>query len=349
MYERFYGFSGKPFQLSPDPRFFFASKIHKRAYSYLEYGLSQAEGFIVITGPIGSGKSTLARNLQSQLDHEHIVAAQLVTTTLGPDELLLMIASAFGLSDNGSSKAALLTRLEEHLRLIHRQGKRAVLVVDEAQNLPGDSLEELRMLSNFQVDDKPLLQSFLLGQEELKDALQAPNMEQFRQRIIASCHLTPLTDEECREYIEHRLTQVGWMGFPSFTDDAYHAIHAATLGIPRKINVFCDRLLLMGYLEELECLELEHVNEIREEFEQERQNKTSGAESAPAIKPVPGSASPDATLFRQHLEEVFHYLDKTLADKLKALKHVEGLLQKKYSEYRELSSDADSGKKRLSK
>ncbi len=209
MYESYYGFTEKPFQLSPDPRFFFATSHHQRALSYLQYGLNQGEGFIVITGPIGTGKTTIARNLLSSIGDDNIVAAQLVTTKLSPDELLELVAAEFKITLKGNSKAEVLRSIESFLIQLHKQGKRALLLVDEAQNLPSETVEELRMLSNFQLDDKPLIQSFLLGQEELKDIIQAPNMEQFRQRIIASAHLQPLSVQEVKSYINHRLHQAG--------------------------------------------------------------------------------------------------------------------------------------------
>ena len=198
MYESYYGFTERPFQLSPDPRFFFATSHHQRALSYLQYGLNQGEGFIVITGPIGTGKTTIARNLLATIGDEKIVAAQLVTTKLSPDELLELVAAEFKIPLKGNSKADVLRSIETFLISLHKQGKRALLLVDEAQNLPPETIEELRMLSNFQLDDKPLIQSFLLGQEELKDIIQAPNMEQFRQRITEykrskRLHNSPLT------------------------------------------------------------------------------------------------------------------------------------------------------------
>lgn len=269
MYESFYKLSAKPFQLSPDPKFFFASQGHKRAMSYLRYGLTQGEGFIVITGGVGTGKTTLVRTLFNELSKENIIAAQLVTTHLQADDTLKMVAASFGLAHEGASKAAILKNLEIFLMARAQEGKRVLLVVDEAQNLPVESLEELRMLSNFQAGSRSLLQSFLLGQNEFKETIQSAGLEQLRQRIIAAYHLEPLSAEETRGYIEHRLQLVGWEHSPAISDAAHQAIFVATGGVPRRINTFCDRLLLFGYLEELTALDEGHVNEVTSELKQE--------------------------------------------------------------------------------
>jgi putative secretion ATPase (PEP-CTERM system associated) len=269
MYESYYGFTERPFQLSPDPRFFFATKHHQRALSYLQYGLDQGEGFIVITGPIGTGKTTIARNLLATIADKNIVAAQLVTTKLSPDELLELVAAEFKIPLKGNNKAEILRSIEVFLIQLHKQGKRALLLVDEAQNLPSETIEELRMLSNFQLDDKPLIQSFLLGQEELKDIIQAPNMEQFRQRIIASAHLRPLSIEEVKNYVNHRLHQASCDTESLFSEAALEAIHEKTLGVPRKINIFVDRLLLFGFLEELTSFDIDAINDVAEEMSAE--------------------------------------------------------------------------------
>ena len=192
MYESFFGLTGKPFQLNPDPSFFYGSRGHKRAFAYLEYGLYQSEGFIVITGDIGAGKTTIVRSLLEQLDSSKVVAVQLVSTQLEADDMLRAVGTAFGLPVRSVDKAILLASLEAFLCQLAVDKKRALLVVDEAQNLPPGAIEELRMLSNFQLGDQALLQSFLVGQPELRAMMQSPQMQQLRQRVIASYHLGPL-------------------------------------------------------------------------------------------------------------------------------------------------------------
>jgi len=262
MYETFYKLSGKPFQLNPDPSFYFASRGHKRAMSYLEYGLHQGEGFIVITGEIGAGKTTLVKNLFRRVDPNSFVAAQLVSTQLDADDTLRLIAAAFGLKHEEQSKAILLTRLEEYLLGVHRQGRRALLVVDEAQNLTPRAVEELRMLSNFQAGEKSLLQSFLLGQPEFRYTLQGEGMQQLRQRIIASYHLGPMDLAETCSYIEHRMKTVGWKGDPEFNEDCFPPIFRHTGGIPRRINTLCDRVLLFGYLEDRHRIDAQTIEAV---------------------------------------------------------------------------------------
>lgn len=269
MYEEFYGLDAKPFQLSPDARFFFNSAAHNRAMAYLRYGLKQGEGFIVITGGIGTGKTMLVRNLFAELDQEDVVAAQLVSTQINAEDVLRMVSAAFGLVHEQLSKAALLRNLEAFFRARRAEGKRVLLVIDEAQNLSRRAVEELRMLSNYQDGGQALLQSFLLGQVELKRKLQGPGMEQVRQRIIAGYHLRPLDREEVQAYIEHRLNLVGWKGSPGFAPQAFNKIYDATGGIPRRVNTLADRLLLFGCLEELQTFEAPHVETIAAEVSQE--------------------------------------------------------------------------------
>lgn len=272
MYESFYKLNDKPFQLSPDPRFFYGSRGHKRAMAYLRYGLTQGEGFIVITGDIGTGKSTIVQTLMSELARENISTVYLATTQLDAEEILRLVAASFGLPHEGVSKATLLKNFEDMLVARAREGKRVLLIVDEAQNLPIRSLEELRMLSNFQVGGKALIQNFLLGQQEFRRTLQGEGMEQLRQRVIAAYHLNSLDAEETRAYIEHRLKRVGWVGDPSFADAAFATIFEYTRGTPRRINTLCDRLMLFGYLEGLHTLDENTVRTVINELREETQN-----------------------------------------------------------------------------
>ena len=324
MYESFYGLSAKPFRLRPDPHFFYGSKGHKRAMAYLEYGLSQGEGFIVITGEVGAGKTTLVRNLFNNLPSEQIVAAHIVNTHLDSDDTLRMVVSAFGLPYENVSKADLLTRLEAFLRASDQMGKRALLVVDEAQNLKPGTVEELRMLSNFQTDDKCLLQTFLIGQPEFRTTLHSPGMQQLRQRVIASYHLGPMDEPETKAYIEHRLSTVGWKGDPSFTNPAHAAIHAYTSGIPRKVNTLCDRLLLMGFLEEIHAFSEEDVAEVIRDINQEfelPQQMQPDIQNAPSVPAAPLALAPSADN-SPLLDERMMRLEKSVVSVLNILKKI---------------------------
>ncbi|GIX29505.1 XrtA/PEP-CTERM system-associated ATPase [Pelomicrobium sp. G1] len=269
MYEAFYGLKGKPFQLNPDPAFLYASRGHKSALAYLKYGMYQGEGFIVITGEIGTGKTTLIRSLLEQLDRQKVVAAQLVSTQLDAENLLRAVATAFGIPVKAPHKAELLAEIEAYLTALVPRHKRALLIVDEAQNLSPRAVEELRMLSNFQLGNHALLQSVLVGQPELREVMRSARMKQLRQRVIASYHLGPMDRQETQGYIEHRLARVGWVGDPQFDAEAMDEIYGATGGVPRRINTLCNRLLLAGYLAEKHVFRGEDVRAVTAEMKDE--------------------------------------------------------------------------------
>ena len=359
MYESYYGLNSKPFQLTPDPEFFFASKLHKRAMSYLQYGLSQAEGFIVITGDIGTGKTTIANSLLDNIEAD-IYAAQIVTPKLSPDEAIKMVASKFGIDTQGKTKTDLLESLREFLEHLATTGKRALLLVDEAQNLPLETIEELRMLSNFQHAGKPLLQSFLLGQAELQPILRAPNMEQFRQRIVASCHLAPLNLEETCAYIQYRLEHAGCKRSDLFTDTAFDAIFTFTKGVPRKINTLMDRVLLFGFLEELESFNVDNVKAVIDEVQEEmftpegggenveaepagneQAAQSSGDHNAPPHITPNGNVVQDTKYYKDMLEELVDALDDAIKHKVKLTQYIDKLLKKKYQTYVRLKNEDD--------
>ncbi len=269
MYAKYFGFRDLPFQLSPDPRFLFESSEHSRAIAHLKFGLNQGEGFIVVTGEVGAGKTTIIQHLLGTLSQRKYVAATVVTTSLDEENIIRMIASGYGIRQEGRDKASLLLEIEGFLRQAMRRGKHCLLFVDEAQNLTIPALEELRMLSNIQIDGQVPLQLFLLGQPQFRTTLASDDLLQLRQRVIASYHLGPMSEEDSAEYIIHRLSQVGWKQIPNFSEDAFGQIYKHTEGVPRRINNLCSRLLLYCYLEEADLIDAQVVDAVAEDLERE--------------------------------------------------------------------------------
>ncbi|CAN5355210.1 XrtA-associated ATPase [soil metagenome] len=256
MYDDHYGLSGRPFQLTPDPRFWFDTVTHKKAMAYLGYGLSQGEGFIVITGDPGTGKTTLVGHLVDSIDKERLHVVRIASTQIEPDDLLRMVAEQMDVDTASLPKSELLAVIERALHAMARSGRRTLLIIDEAQALPVTSLEELRMLSNLQAGGHALLQIFLLGQPEFRERLQgSQRLEQLRQRVIAMHHLEPMGPEEVEPYLIHRLALVGWRGRPRFTDDAIEALYLGSGGVPRQLNQLAGRVLLHGAIENLDRLD----------------------------------------------------------------------------------------------
>lgn len=284
MYTDFYNLQGLPFQLTPDPRFYFDSSVHKKAMAHLTYGMHQGEGFIVITGDVGAGKTTLVAHLLDTLEQSHYVAANIVTTQLEADDMLRMVASAFGIPMEDADKATLLRRIELFLSDHQTNGRRCLLLVDEAQNLSVKALEELRMLSNFQTAGQAPLQSFLLGQPQFRRTLASVDLDQLRQRVLASYHLGPMNQQETRDYVRHRLRAVGWENDPEISESAYPVIYRHTGGVPRRINVLCSRLLLYGFLEESHRLDDEDVESVAADLTRETEQVLDGEDDAAALE-----------------------------------------------------------------
>ena len=298
MFDEFYGLTGRPFQLTPDPNFYFESTTHRKALSYLGYGMAQGEGFIVVTGEVGAGKSTLVAHLMQKIDPNQMTVGQVVTSNLDGAELVHVVAQSFGLEVEGHDKAAALGAIEAFLHAEAREGRRCMLVVDESQNLSIEALEELRMLSNFQLGAHPLLQTLLLGQPEFKQVLaEHEALEQLRQRVIAAHHLEPMEPGEIEPYIRHRLECVGWEGNPEFEAEIFAGLHEATGGIPRKVNQVATRLLLLGAVEQRTRIDGAMLSAVIEEMRSDNEAAPSASQKlapAPAPGPVKHAFQPGA-------------------------------------------------------
>ncbi len=281
MYQAFYKLLGKPFQLTPDPGMLFPSKGHKRAMSYLLYGFEQAEGFVMITGAVGTGKTLLIQKLFEELGQRNIAMASIASANLDSDDILPAVASALDLPYERRSKEALLQDVKQHLISLRGRGTQALLVVDEAQTLTPAALEMLRILSNMELKGRALLQIFLVGQTELRRVIISNHMEQLRQRIIASHRLEPMDDAESRAYILHRLHAVGWNNDPELAPAVFAGVYRASGGIPRKINLIMDRLLLHGYLEELHRLDQAALSVVLDEIQEEMAGVPPTLENVP--------------------------------------------------------------------
>jgi general secretion pathway protein A len=293
MYERFYNLRERPFALSPDPEYLYLSRVHREALDYVRYGIESRAGFIVITGEIGAGKTTLLQTLLQRVD-DRTVVARLVNTTLDPRELLESIMLDFGLDTTGKSKPVLLRDLGQFLVQQRANGRRPLLVVDEAQNLSLQALEEIRLLSNLETEKSKLLQILLAGQPNLREKLASPALEQFRQRIAVSYHLTPLDAADTEAYINYRLQHAAIGRPPQFPSDAAAMIHALSRGIPRTINVICDAVLVFGYAEERREIDRGLVEEVVRELEETGvlpqgtgETMSAAATAAPMQTPAP--------------------------------------------------------------
>lgn len=248
MYQEFYGLREMPFNITPDPSFLFLSPTHQEALAHLKYGIEEKKGFIVLTGEVGCGKTTLCRRLLNELDPEHYETALILNPRLSETQLVKAILAELGEDSRERNRSDLLNQLNRALLMRIEAGKDIVLIIDESQNLTFETLEHLRLLSNFETDTQKLLQIVLMGQPELKEKLKQPELRQLRQRILVYYDLSALSQVETEHYIQHRLARAGGNGRPRFTRRAYKRIHRATSGIPRLINNICDKSLLASYV-----------------------------------------------------------------------------------------------------
>ncbi len=269
MFDQHYDLAQKPFRLTPDPAFYFESRTHRKALSYLSYGLDEREGFIVVTGPAGTGKTILAAHLQGRMAAQEVTVGHIVTSALDDGQVLALVARSFGV-DGGGDKVSALGAIERFLNRLAQKSGRALLIVDEAQNLSTGALEELRMLTNLQFDGRPLIQVILLGEDGFRSALaHSPALEQLRQRVIASHHLQAMEQDEIEAYVFHRLTRAGWRGRPVIDHTLWDGLHAASGGNPRKINQIMTRLLLLGSIEEADRLDGRMLADVLAELSQD--------------------------------------------------------------------------------
>ncbi|MFZ2948391.1 MAG: XrtA/PEP-CTERM system-associated ATPase [Desulfuromonadaceae bacterium] len=261
MYESFFNLRSKPFDLLPDPRFIYLSKSHKKALTYLDYGIRERSGFVLLTGEVGSGKTTLIRNLLDK-HYEHVVLSKVFNTRVTSEQLLAMINDDFGLAVQGKDKVTLIRDLNEFLISQYASGNQPILIIDEAQNLSAELLEEVRMLSNLEASTSKLLQIILVGQPELRTILAAPELRQLRQRININCHLQALNREELEQYISRRLEVAGNSSAVRFEPGSLDAIFQYSRGIPRLINIICDFLMFLAFAEETTTLSVEMVHDV---------------------------------------------------------------------------------------
>jgi general secretion pathway protein A len=315
MFEEHFHLSSLPFQLVPDSRFYFASSNHTRALAHLTYGLAQGDGFIVITGEVGAGKTTLVEHLLSGLESGTHIAARIATTQLSPHALLRMIMMAFKLPYKGNDKSKMLNQFEEFFQYSQSEGKRLLLVVDEVQNLPFSTLEELRMLSNLATGHRAPMQTCLVGQPQFRQIITSAKAEQLRQRIFTSYHLGELGGHEIAGYVEHRLRVAAWSGDPAFDTDAYPAIFSHTKGVPRRINSLCSRLLLQAYLNDSHTVTASDVHQVAREWHAElgtATTKNGSAFATPSSDGI-GTVAQRLTSIEYKLNEQQQLLQRTFS------------------------------------
>jgi general secretion pathway protein A len=266
VYLAFYGLKVSPFDITPNPRFLFHSSKHREAFNHLLYGIRERKGFVQLTGEVGAGKTTLCRALLEKLDG-HYSTALILNPVLNADELMRAIATEYGLQVKGLDRMETNAAISDFLLKQALAGKETVLIVDEAQNLTEDLLEQVRLISNIETDDRKLLQIVLMGQPELRDRLNSHKLRQLRQRITVRYHLKPLTRNEVGQYIHHRLALAGSNGMPTFSMPAIWRVFGYSQGIPRLVNAVCDKAMLAGYVERSNVINYRMVGRAIQELE----------------------------------------------------------------------------------
>jgi len=334
MYKSFFNLTSKPFDLLPNPYFLYLSKSHKRALTYLDYAIRERAGFILLTGEIGSGKTTLIRSLINKY-HDSLVLARVFNTRVSSEQLIAMINDDFEIAAKSSDKTELLHNLNEFLIEQYAKGNKPVLIIDEAQNLTPEILEDVRMLSNLETDNAKLLQIILVGQPELRQTLALPGLMQLRQRICFYCHIQPLKQEEVEEYILHRLEIAGNREAVLISPTAIDTIWRYSKGIPRLINIICDFLMLSAFAEETKQIDEEMVRDIVGDLDFEKQywsnampdnqisdnavSTNTGAGSGTAILPILREITERLDRIEKESWEFKKIVYKELDDKLTSL------------------------------
>ncbi|MBI4644108.1 MAG: AAA family ATPase [Deltaproteobacteria bacterium] len=281
MYENFYGLKERPFNLLPDPGFLYLSPQHKLARAYLEYGVNQRVGFVVLTGEVGTGKTTLIKSLLKSRERNQRLGV-LYQTSVGAEDLLDLLLKEFGVRGHFGNRVARLAAFNQFLLSAYARGEHVTLMVDEAQNLGPEALEELRLLSNLQTEKEPLLQVILVGQPGLRDRLRHPALRQLAQRVSVHYHLTPLNLQETKEYVNFRLARAGGSGI--FTESALDRLYEYTRGVPRRLNAWCDLALVAGFAEGRQEIDGEFIDTVIAaqggslEGEEEKGEAIAGAE-----------------------------------------------------------------------
>lgn len=286
MYTEFFNLKVKPFELVPNPAFLYQSRSHKKALNYLRYGLHERAGFILLTGEVGSGKTTIVRNIISEMGKD-VALSMLFNTKVSNKQVLAMINEDFGLNVTGKDKITLLRNLNDFLVSIHAQKRRAVVIIDEAQNLSAATLEEIRLLSNLEATNAKLLQIVLVGQPELRKIIARHELRQLRQRISVHAQIDPLTRSETEDYIYYRLEMAGNRNALAWGEGTFDVLFNYSRGVPRLINIFCDYILLAACVEGTAELSVEFVQDVLGEVSWDKHVAAYAADNQATLKALP--------------------------------------------------------------